>query len=282
MDIQLSSKDILPNYHSFKDLSCFLEDINSRDPIRTGRKPKIIGKDVIGFDETHNGFGINRHYGTHLPLIITGYLIKDYKGSHYREAHFAGKGGVFGPKSKRSLDEIEKRALGYVNSHTDFFYSKITEEQGIKEPEIYLRAKSIVSISLKFLLSKNYKLNEKDLFVCIDGFNDRTHVSFLDQQLEILFNEAGLFLPEFLKDENENICKINNFKKHVYFQKKADRYNVASRCADRVGFQVLALKFKNPRGNPEKRWPFQSRVVDHRRFMDLVYEFKGLNESEED
>jgi len=281
MDFALNKKELFSRGWNSECFDEFFSRIESRDPIRSGRKPHIIGKSVIGFDETHNGFGINKHHGTHLPLIITGYLLNNYRGSHYRENNFAGKGGVFGPKSRRSLDQIEKRALTYVNSHPDFFYSKIAEEELTKEPEIYLRAKSIVAISLKFLLSKNYNLSEKDLFVCIDGFNDHTSSSLLDNQLEILYNEAGIFLPTTSFKYGKKSCKINNFKNHVYFQKKADKYNVASRCADRVGFQVLALKFKNPRGNPEKRWPFQSRVVDHRRYMDLVWEFKGLNELSE-
>lgn len=220
------------------------------------KRPNIIGKDVIGIDEINNGYHLNHHYGSlnpehrNLPLITVGYLIREYEGSQQANEQYEAKGGVFVEKGGRKLEDIQKRALGYIHRHQDFFYSRIKSKEASSISPMGRRAESVASIVLRFF--NDYNLSENDTFICLDnlGFNDATES--LRCYLKELFNASDLFRE--------------SFNTHVYFQKHADKFNRACKFADRTAYHLMALKFRTPK----TKWPFRDRITDPSSFPDYM------------
>lgn len=221
------------------------------------RNPKINGKTIIGFDETHNGFHLNSRYNFKLPLIITGYKVKDYcgKGSQNTNVPFGRKCHAFG--ENRNEDEILRRSRGFFNNHLDFYYSVILEENNT-ESAIYQRAMAITAITLKFLNQKEHR--EQDVYVFIDKPNDNSYAEKLEERLNEMFN-LGCIFP-------------GRFSDHVIIKEKADKTNKACRLADSAGYHVLSL---HSLANEEKR-PYRSKLVSPYTLFNLIDERHRLLE----
>ena len=217
------------------------------------KRPKINGKTVIGFDEINNGFHLNDKYGLDLPLLVVGYLLPRYPGSHHANEKYEKKGGVFtldGGKNVRSLEEVQRRALVYLHSHQNFFYSRISEKDIKRRSMITRRAEAVAAITLRFI--EEYRLNERSTFICLDHLGVGSSSEDLNFCMRELFNLAGIFR--------------NSYDSHVYFQHYADKFNRACKIADHVGYHLLGLKFRGDRG----KWPFSDRISDSRSFYGYL------------
>jgi hypothetical protein len=215
-------------------------------------RPNINGNDVIGFDEINNGFHLSRICDLNLPLVIPAYLYRNYPGAQHANEKYEKKGGVFTPQGGRKDAEVISRAVGYLNLHPDFYYSRITEKEAESRPLICLRAEAVAAMTLRFF--RDYNLSENTTFVCLDHLGNDSSSEDLENCIRDLFKEARIF-------QNKNEC-------HVYFQHKADKFNRACKTADRAGYHLLALKFRAGK----KRWPCRDRIVDKSKFLEYLIE----------
>jgi len=215
------------------------------------KRPNIIGKDVIGFDETHNGFHLNHEHNVDLPLIISGYLVRNCNGSCSQEGckKYTRKRGAMNPKGKLSLKDMVERATYFLSHNPNFFYMRIPSKEHLDNP-IKTRALAMATISLKFF--EAYNLNESRTFICIDKPNNQ---DFSD--------DLCWWFGEYLKLGN---LLVSEYSQKVYAQEKADERNLACKLADRVGYYTLALKFRTPQTN----WPCRNKLLHKDDFIELA------------
>jgi len=216
------------------------------------KRPKINGHNVIGFDEINNGFHLSTICDLNLPLVIPAYLFRNYPGSHYANERNERKGGVFTVRGGRKDEEVIRRAVEYINRHPDFLYAKIHESEKKNSSLLGLRAESVAAIILRFF--KEYRLNESNTFVCLDHLGVDSSSEDLEICIRTLLRDTKLFQGKY--------------EGNIYFQHQADKFNQACKIADRVGYHILALKFRTG----YKRWACRDRIVDRDNFMDYVIE----------
>jgi len=216
------------------------------------KRPKINGHNVIGFDEINNGFHLSTICDLNLPLVIPAYLYTNYPGSHYANEKNERKGGVFTIRGGRKDEDVVMRAVEYLSEHPDFLYSKIKEEETRKGSLIGLRSQAVTAMILRFF--KDYNLRESNTFVCLDHLGADSSSEDLEVCIRTLLKEAELFQGKY-----EN---------NLYFQHQADKFNQACKTADRVGYHILALRFRTD----YKKWACRDRIVYHEKFVDHLIE----------
>jgi len=221
-------------------------------------KRDIIGRDVIGIDETHNGFHLNRAYpNTDLPLLVVGYLYKNYPGSQKSNGKYEAKGGMLGT-SKPMQDKEKQRAYTYLLEHPHFLYTTINERE-TKEQDIFLLRSYAIS-SLIFNFFQKYSLKENKTTVVIDYINTFNVTQFCQHHVESLLESNDLNVP-------------------IFFQHKADFHNQAVKFSDRIGYYLAAMRFRLGKSN----WPYGGKKIPISSGMNYTRrrEFDFLNDLEE-
>lgn len=197
-------------------------------------KTNIIGKNVIGIDELNNGYHLNSLWGKDCPMIICGYLIRNYSRSSCSNGKFEAKGRLFG-KHGHDLQEILRRTRYYSEHFPNFFYLTLQKKE-VKTFPVNYRAQAISSITLRFFQEPN--ISDKNTILVLDKMDNKDFsekVAFLCREY---FDMAGLDIQ-------------------IKIQEHADKYNTSVKKADRVARYIGALRFK---GN-SKKWPYPKKRV---------------------
>lgn len=203
----------------------------------------LIGKDIIGIDETHNGFHLNRAFSVDIPLVLIGYLEKNHQRSQKANGKYEAKGGIFTQKGK-SLQEILKRARYYIQTHPNFYYTSISEQEMKTKNRIFLRAMAISSIVLCFF--NHYTLQPNKTAVILDKINYDDETSQVIELTDSFLKTAEIKIP-------------------ILSREKADIYNPAVKTADRIGYYLVGLRFKGKK----KKWPFRIRKILNDSFLEI-------------
>src|SRR3989344_2144998 len=207
------------------------------------QKKKIIGKDVIGIDGSNIGFSLSHFVNFDLPVIKVGYLYRNYPGSQTANGLYEAKGGLFstdGPLTERELLRIRT----YISMHPDFFYTTIQKRETRITPMHILKAHAISALILGFF--QRYPLHESKTTVVLDMVHN-------PQQ------------TEQLKDYLDSILKKENIQVPIIYRYKADFYNQAVKFCDRIGYYLLALRFRGKRN----KWPYRMRKIDFRNSINF-------------
>ena len=216
------------------------------------KRPNINGKNVIGFDETYL-FELMGDFVRNYSMLVTGYYWENYPGSHPTNEQYEAKGGIFTlkkSKSYRSDEEVKIRATGYLRKHPNFLYSRIKREDLQTRNPLIARAEAVTAITLRFF--EEFNLSEKNTFVCSDMLVPKRATEEFNFLLKDFFRFSNLFKE--------------NYGEHVYFQGHADLYNRACKTADRVGYHILALKFRANKG----KWPCRNRIIHKEDYLELM------------
>ncbi len=220
----------------------------------SNRKKRLLHKNVIGLDEMHNGFHLNSQFGINFPLTVTGYYLANYPGSQQANVKYERKRGVFVIHGGKSEEELEKRARYYFDIHPDFFYTVIPKEV-LEAKSQRVRAEANALIILKFFL--HYNLRQNNTVVEIGSINCRGE----SENIVYLTGE---------------ILKLAGLNLRVGYRNCGEKHNQAIKFADRVGYYIAGLKFRNPRA----KWPCRNRKLDLGDLADIIIDQKlGLDET---
>jgi len=216
------------------------------------KKIKVIGKDIIGFDELNNAFHLNSSFNIRFPLIVCGYLIRDYAGSsNHQYTYYTGKKKVF-TRAGHSKEEVLKRSRKYISENPNFYYSTLYPRE-VNQDKTKIRAEAIAAITLNFIL--NYQLKQENVVLVLDKMDSAGFSQDVSHYCREFLAMSGLSIP-------------------IKIQENADKRNPVVKRADRIAYYIGAIKFKCGVG----KWPKRERKVDLRFLIDLILKVRNPQE----
>lgn len=186
-------------------------------------RPKLLGKTVIGLDESNNGF---QEKG--LPLIIAAHVIKDYSRAIPNNEAYERKILAYAPKER---ERFVGRAREFLRRNSSFCYSTISKVQ-LDQFGLIGRARAMASLVARAIEMYNLK---GDLAIVAHRLDNSSRTKFVAEHFRNYLKEAEIQATmEFRADEQRNR---------------------AIRKADRVAYYIGGLKFTFP----SKHWPYRSK-----------------------
>lgn len=193
--------------------------------------PSLIGRSVIGLDETNNRFQMDviessdgSRSGKGLPMIVTGCHIPKYprlRPDIKKEPRY-GKHGVFSRDNGVKDEVIPEFLEDHVSLFPNFYYTKITQDVSDED----MGVEHICAISRVLLnFFERDRLNE-DTYIVIDRIGGEKEVTFMDETLRILLNCSNLY-------------EGNSYDEHVFIKASADSLYHSCFGADRLGYGIM-------------------------------------------
>ncbi len=200
-------------------------------------RPKLLGKTVIGLDESNNGF---QKKG--LPLIIAAHVIPNYPRAISNNEAYERKILAYSPKERKKFVE---RARQFLKINNLFCYSTISKDQ-LDQFGLVGRARAMASLVARAI--DTYSL-QKEVTIVAHRLDNPSRTKFVAEHFEDFLKEAEIKATvEFRADEQRNR---------------------AIRKADRVAYYLGGLRFTSP----FKRWPYRSKKTP----IDYVADYISKN-----
>jgi len=214
-------------------------------------KQKVDKPIIIGFDESNNGWGTkskNPHYNP--SMIFTGYL--DFNQNLPKDSIYKRKIGLFGYNG--DIETAIKKANDYFSTNSDFFYTSITKEYAKLDLMEFLKAKALVTLTLKFILK--YNVNPNELGIITDEFDGPENSKRTHKIVDWWFEKLKINIP------------------HTY-KRNADSQIRAVVRADRVSYYLGAIHHLGD----NHKWPYRHRKVNLKDLEKLAVEFTEMNDT---
>jgi len=201
----------------------------------SGQK-RLVGKDVIGIDEFHNGFHFNHSHHVDFPFLVGAYLCRSYDPAQpsYR---FGRKSRVFSESDTRMSDEeLAQRFVTSVTYNPHFLYLALSRKDFRLDMEYTVRARANAALILTLI--RKYKLNPNNVLVVTDKADNKEKSSKIIERTRI-----------FLEDKGANV--------QIHYQEHADTYNAAVKKIDRILYYLAGIKLRFP----EAPWPLRHKKI---------------------
>ena len=215
-------------------------------------KPKIDKPIIIGFDESNNGWGIkskNPHYES--AMIFTGYI--DLSQLPHSNSDYKSKTrGIFGQNG--GIELALEKGTDYLAENPNFFYIPIKKELRQGELVEVLKAKALVTLTLKFLL--NYQFNQDEIGIITDEFDGPQNSDRVHKLIDWWFEKLGIEIPHtYKRNADSRVCSVIK--------------------ADRVSYYIGAIHHLGD----NHKWPYGQKKVNLNDLEKLAVELEDKKET---